>query len=208
MRSGKVLPGRMASLMLALAISLLLGALCGCVGEAPATAPASEQSSSVDTVALDKQAIRDGIDKDLQVLKNPTPQDLEGLVSPENCEMASHLLRCFSYEIGAIDIAQDKATATVCITCLDVSDVVNKSIASLSAGDELNKNAQMYDSTDEEDHKKFARHVFEKIYEQIDVTTATKTYEVALHLTRDAKTNTWSANKTDVVALIDGLFAV
>lgn len=204
MRSGTTLPGRMALLAFALASLLALSMLCGC----KESAPVQVQSSSIDTVAMDKQAIREGIDKELGVLKSPTAQELEGVLAPENCEMASHLLRDFSYEIVDIDVAQDKANAKLQVTCLDVSGVVDKGIASLSTEDELNKNAQMYDSPEEEDHKKFARHILETLYEQIDATTAKKNYEATLTLTRDANTNVWSVDESDVRALIDGLFAV
>ena len=204
MRSGTTLPGRMALLAFALASLLALSMLCGC----KESAPAHVQSSSIDTVAMDKQAIREGIDKELGVLKSPTAQELEGVLAPENCEMASHLLRDFSYEIVEIDVAQDKANAKLQVTCLDVSGVVDKGIASLSTEDELNKNAQMYDSPEEEEHKKFARHILETLYEQIDVTTAKKTYGATLRLTRDAKTNVWSVDESDVRALIDGLFSI
>ena len=204
MRSGNNAPGRMVLLALALAALLSLGSLCACARESPTQA----SSSSIDTVALDKQAIRESLQQELSILNSPSAQALEGLLAPENCEMASHLLRGFSYEIGAIDVGQDQATARVKITCLDVSDVVDKGIASMTAGDELQENAGLYDSFEEEDRKAFVRHVFKTLYEQIDATTAMKSYETVLHLTRDAKTNAWSVNEDDVVALIDGLFAV
>lgn len=204
MRSGTTLPGRMALLAFALASLLALSMLCGC----KESAPVQVQSSSIDTVAMDKQAIREGIDKELGVLKSPTAQELEGVLAPENCEMASHLLRDFSYEIGNIDVWQDKANVTLSITCLDVSDVVAKGIASMTTGDELQENARLYDSFDEEDRKALVRHVFQTLYEQIDATNAKKNYEATLTLTKDANTNVWSVDESDVRALIDGLFAV
>ena len=203
-RLGKVMSGRLALSLIVLLILFMPNLLCGC----GATNPTQNQSSSIDTVAEDTKAIREGLSKELDILTSPTAQELEGLLAPENCEMASHLLRDFSYEFGNIDVWQDKASVTLVVTCLDVSDVVEKGVTSMTTGDELQENARLYDSFDEEDRKALVRHVFQTLYDQIDATAAKKTYETTLTLTRDAKTNVWSVDEGDVRALIDGLFAV
>ena len=208
---------RMAPLILFVLVFATLP-LCGC-------AFAGNGSSSQDAQAMeqrvreeDERVLKEGIGRELDSLVSPSAEELKKLFDgnavtleelpaasvEQQFELMSHLLRDFSYKVDSVDVRGNEATATVEVTCLDASQAIEKSAKALSEGDELQSNADLYNSTEEADRKALFEHVYDMLYADLDALTNMKTSTVTLEFTKND--NEWLLYKNSLDELLSALW--
>ena len=192
--------------------------LCGC-------ASTGSGSSSQDLKAMeqrikeqDEQALKEGIAKGLDSLASPsveelktyfqnnevTLEDLPAGSVEQQFELMSHLLRDFSYKVESVDVQGNEATATVEVSSLDASQAVEKSAQLLSEGDELEYNAQLYNSTEASDRETLIQHVYDTLYADLDALSSMKTSKVTLEFKKNG--SEWLLYKNSLDELLSALW--
>ena len=163
-----------------------------------------------------EQLIRDGIDSDLSLFKNPTKENLEAFVDESNAsqlaqleaygidiyEFLGHALGKFDYQIGDIKIDGNTATADITVTNIDVSAVVNDAIESAQSDPDVAKKLEEVAETG--DQAAVMKVVMDYVYSELDAATETITTDTQITLTKNG--DTWTVDEEGMSDFLVGVY--
>ena len=165
----------------------------------------------------DESAIRGGIAEQLDLLKNPTKDNIATIIATssnsaflstletygvDKYEYYQHVLRGFDYSIGKIEVSGDTATAEVAVTNLNVKNVMEETMNRLKSDPEsASKLAEINQS---EGHAAMMRYVFSALFEALDAVTESTTTDVTLKLTKNG--NKWSIDEDSETVLSEAIY--
>lgn len=197
---------------LRIGVGLLCMALClvgalGIVG--------CKDKGSVLSGVGDEEAIRTGIEQELDLLVSPSQEnltvfladvsneDLEYLKRTYNVDVSeflSHVFREFSYNIERVSINGEEATATVAITGLDAAQAVAAASEKVSAPDEAKALADLYNAGQ---NAELVQRVFGIVYQCLDEVDDRVTREIELNLTKN--NNKWTIESQSLDDLLNAM---
>lgn len=161
----------------------------------------------------DEELIRAAITESMEVLKNPTEENLSAYLEDSSVDMSSleqygvdpyeflsHCFAKFDYKVNDVVIDGKDATANITITNVDLGTAAEAAAADITAN--LGDYADVLSSQDAE--QGLMKVFMQKFYEQLDAATDTIDTPAELKFTKDG--DEWVVDEDSIVTLVEGMY--
>jgi len=161
----------------------------------------------------DEELIRAAITESMEVLKNPTEENLSVYLEDSSVDMSqleqygvdpyeflSHCFAKFDYKVNDVVIDGKDATANITITNVDLGAAAETAAADITAN--LGDYADVLSSQDAE--QGLMKVFMQKFYEQLDAATETIDTPAELKFTKDG--DEWVVDEESIVTLVEGMY--